>query len=203
MAKPTSKINWTKGNPSQSTISVEPSTGKKTAGWGVNERPPAQTFNWLFQNICEWIDFFEEETDAVAANRNEYDAVVGVDGTHATIPALLADPNIASKKNILVTDPQALSSPVTINQPDMNFTFKPQALISKVGVNNSAIVLDAPRIRFRGARFSGFSAGGDIALQLTTNANYCMIQDNYFVNCDTTIDDQGSLNSLTSNIEEV
>lgn len=64
--KPTSKIDWTKGNAAPASARTEPSPGKKTTGWTVNERPPFQFMNWLFYNINEWIDYLEDVTDSPA-----------------------------------------------------------------------------------------------------------------------------------------
>ena len=85
MAKPTSKPDWTVGNPSFGTVTVEPSAGKKQNGWDVGERPPRQFMNWLFFNIDEWIDYLETTTDALISLQGIYDAVVGVGGDFATL----------------------------------------------------------------------------------------------------------------------
>lgn len=39
---------------------IEPSAGKKAAGWAVDERPPAQWLNWLGWSAGEWIDYFAQ-----------------------------------------------------------------------------------------------------------------------------------------------
>ena len=36
---------------------VEPSSGKKDVGWEVDEQPPAQWFNWLFNLLYTWIQY--------------------------------------------------------------------------------------------------------------------------------------------------
>ena len=205
MAKPTSRIDWTESNTNQATVSVEPSAGKKLAGWGTGERPPAQTMNWLFQNIDEWLKYLEGEVDAAIAARTEYDAVVGVGGTHATLAALMSDTETqnGNNKNILVSDPQVFNAPVTLDVDDMNFVFKPQANIFKGTGTNRALVLDAERIRIMNARFANFSTSGDIPVELTSNSKYCIISQCYFLNNDGTIQDDGVANVLANNIEEV
>lgn len=60
--KPTSKIDWTEGNPSFGTVTVEPNGAKKQTGWEIDERPPRQYINWLFYNLDQWIKYFEVPT---------------------------------------------------------------------------------------------------------------------------------------------
>ena len=92
MAKPTSKPNWTLGNPSFGTVTIEPSAGKKQTGWTAGERPPHQTMNWLFYNIgTEWIDYLEGVTDALLNLQGIFDAVVGTGGDFTTLSDMVAD----------------------------------------------------------------------------------------------------------------
>lgn len=58
MAKPSSKLDWTVGNPDIATTTVEPDPSKKQTGWAVDERPGRQYFNWLFWIIDQWIKYF-------------------------------------------------------------------------------------------------------------------------------------------------
>lgn len=203
MAKPVSKIDWTVGNPSFGTTTVEPSAGKKLTGWTASERPPHQIMNWLLFNILEWLNYFETTTDGLVALQGTYDAVVGVGGTHGSLALLMADPNIANIKNILVTDPVTLTAPVVLNQNDMNFTFTPKAIIAKGVGANIGLSITAERVRILNGRFMNFSTAGDKAIQLSAASKYCMISQNYFVNCDSSIDDLGAVNGLFNNIEEV
>jgi len=39
----------------------EPSEGKKDSGYDFQERPPRQDFNWLFNLIYLWIQWFQQE----------------------------------------------------------------------------------------------------------------------------------------------
>lgn len=203
MAKPTSKINWTTGNPSFGTVTVEPSAGKKQTGWTASERPPFQVMNWLFFNILEWLNHFEATTDGLIALKGTYDAVVGVGGTHGSLALLMADPNIATIKNVLVTDPVTLTAPVVLNQNDMSFTFTPKAIIAKGVGANIALSITAERVRIMNGRFMNFSVAGDKPIQLQAASKYCMISQNYFANCIATVEDLGTTNGLFNNIEEV
>ena len=205
MAKPTSKPDWTVGNPSFGTVTVEPSAGKKQTGWTASERPPFQFMNWLFWNINDWIDYFETTTDSLTAIQGLYDAQVGTGGTHATLADLVADADYLAGdiKNVIITSDQALSSPVTISQPDVNLDFKPNVAIIKGIGAIKGLILDAERVRVRGGRFANFSDPGDIALELSANSQYCMVHENYFLNNDTAVNDLGATNSIVNNIEEV
>ena len=57
--KPTSKPQWTVGNPDIATVSIEPGGPKKVTGWLAGEKPPFQWMNWLFYNISLWISYLE------------------------------------------------------------------------------------------------------------------------------------------------
>ena len=203
MAKPTSNIDWTVGNPSFGTVTVEPSSGKKITGWTASERPAHQVMNWLFFNIWEWIKYFEMATDGLVALQGTYDAVVGAGGTHSDLASLMADPAIATKKNILVISPQTLTAPVVLDQNDMNFTFTPKAFLARGPGANVGLSITAQRVRILNGRLINFSTAGDKAIELTSASKYCMISQCYFLSCDTIIDDTGTANGLFNNIEEV
>lgn len=203
MAKPTSKPEWTVGNPDFATVTQEPSAAKKEAGWLPDERPPREFMNWLFYNFGEWIDYFETEIDSFSGQSVIFDAFVGAGGTHADFNALMADPEIANKKNVIVISTLAVDNPQIINQPGMNIWFKPQAGITKNGPTgaNIGLQIDADRVRIMNGRFLSFNDGGDIAMQI--NGNNCLAQGNMFNDNDTALDDQGNNNALVGNIEEV
>ena len=57
--KPASKPDW---NP-PATVVTEPSALKKAAGWSPGEKPFATHFNWLFQNISQWLDYVDTFSD--------------------------------------------------------------------------------------------------------------------------------------------
>lgn len=203
MAKPTSKIDWTVGNPSFNTLTVEPSAGKKLAGFGASERPAHQYMNWLFYNIYEWIKWLEGQADTVGAASTQYDAVVGTGGTHADFASLMADASIATKKNILVVSPQTILAPIVLSQDDMRVDFKPQAFIAKGPGANIGIQITGKRVKLSNCRFMNFSTSGDKALQLSAASQWCIVEKCYFYACDTSIDDLGTSNALSMNIDEV
>lgn len=43
---------------------VEPSTAKKALGW-IIEKPPFQFFNWLFNLIYQWVEWFDQGYEGV------------------------------------------------------------------------------------------------------------------------------------------
>lgn len=54
---PTQPTNW-----AQTGSKIAPSAGKITAGWTVNERPPAEWINWLDNNRDLWLKFLADVT---------------------------------------------------------------------------------------------------------------------------------------------
>lgn len=205
MAKPTSKIDWTLGNPSFGTVTIEPSAGKKQTGWTAGERPPHQTMNWLFFNILDWINYFETTTDSLTNLQGVFDAVVGTGGDYATLADLVASADWGNGllKNILVTSDQAISAPVTIDQNDVNIEFKPGVNVLKGVGANRALIIDAERVRITKGRFANFNAVGDIAIEVLGTASFVMIMENFFLNNDEDVIDQGGTQVLiTNNIQE-
>lgn len=205
MAKPTSKPDWTVGNPSFGTVTIEPSAGKKETGWTFAERPPFQTMNWLFYNINEWIDYFEDTTDDLVNLQGLYDAVIGPNGDFVSFSDMVADAGWAAGdfKNILVTSDQAISAPITIDQNDVNIDFKPGVSVNKGATSTRGLIVDADRVRISRGRFANFSTAGDAAIEIAASANHVMILESFFLNNDTSILDSGATNVvLSNNIEE-
>jgi hypothetical protein len=206
MPKPSSKPNWTVGNPDIATITVEPTNSKKQAGWLPDERPPREFMNWLFFNLGEWVDYLEEVTDDFADQSIIYDAFVGGGGTHADINALMADPDIANLKNILVVSTLAIDNIQEVDQPGMTFTFKAGAGITKNGPTGADVGIrlaaTADRTRIINGRFVGFNDPGvDKAIEILSDNNIiscCMFND-----CDTEIDDTTGNSVSNGNLTEV
>ena len=205
--KPTSKPNWTLGNPSFGVVTIEPSAGKKQTGWTAGERPPFQTMNWLFYNVgTEWIDYLEEVTDNLLNLQGLYDAVVGTGGDFATLADMIADAEwiAGDLKNILITSDQTISTAITLDKDDVNIECKPGVSIVKGVGTTRGFIIDAERVRILKCRFANFSAGGDAAIELAGTAKYPMVMQNYFVNNDTAVLDSGATAPLvTNNVDEV
>lgn len=203
MAKPSSKPEWTVGNPDFATVTVEPNATKKEAGWFPDERPPREYLNWLFFNINEWIEYFEGVTDLFATQGNIYDAFIGAGGTHVDVNAWQADAGIATLRNALVISTLAVDDPQVVSYDGCNLDFKPNAGITKNGPTGAVIGLQitANRIRVNNGRFLGFNVSGDKAVQLTGNNNIvhgCLFSDN-----DSSIDDVSETNLIGTNLVEV
>lgn len=206
MAKPTAKPNWTLGNPSFGTTTIEPSAGKKQTGWTSGERPPYQTMNWILFNIgTEWINYLETVTDSLLNLQGTYDAVVGSGGDFTTLADMVASAEwIAGDiHNVLVTSDQTISAPITIDQNDVNIEFKPGINVLKGIGANRALVIDAERVRITKGRFANFIDGGDIAIEVLGTAKYVMIIENFFLNNTQDVVDSGGTGVLiTNNIQE-
>ena len=57
LPQPASTADWTVGNGSFGSVTIEPTSGKKTTGWTPAERPSPQFMNWLFYNQDQWVKF--------------------------------------------------------------------------------------------------------------------------------------------------
>lgn len=203
MAKPASQIDWTEGNGDQATISVEPSAGKKLVGWGISERPPREYMNWLFQNIDEWLKYFETTTDGILSGGTEYDAIVGAGGTHPNIVALVGSAEwiAGTIKHVLIASSETLSAPVTLDKNDVHILFKSGVTIYS-GANATGLTIDADRVRLSNGRFADFDGAGDKAVVVSATANWAQVNNCYFFNNDTAIDDLAANSSLNGNVEE-
>lgn len=200
LPKPVSHINWTDGAPEKV---QEPTSGKKLLGWAFKERPPFEFMNWLFYRLDEWVKYFESITDELALQKQEYDAIIGIGGTHADFNDYEADPNVANLKNILVTKPLTLASNQIITQNDIAITFKPQAVMTKAVGCTIGLQLTGLRCKIYGGRFVGWNGVGDKAIQLTAPTKNFLVTGVSFVDCTTEIDDLGTNNTLVGNISEV
>jgi len=61
MAKPDNLPRWADQNPGGV---VEPNEAKKNTGWVVDERPPAQFFNWLLLKAYQWLQYLGRRSDS-------------------------------------------------------------------------------------------------------------------------------------------
>ena len=191
-------IDWTDGAVSKIT---DPGAPKKLLGWEAAERPAFTFMNFLFYVIDQWLKYFEAVTDAFVAQGLSFDAVIAPTGTHSDFNDLMADGDIANLKRVLVAAPLTLTSTQVIDQDEMEFIFKPQAIITKGAGATVGIQVTGDRNTFRGGQFKDFSTGGDIAFQLTNTADDNYLDGGLFTNNDTDVDDQGVnsvLNALRS-----
>lgn len=131
-----------------------------------------------------------------------FDAIVGTGGTHASINAVISDPNIANIKRVLVITSAALTTTQTISQDDMEFVFKAGVVYSKSSATKG-ISVNANRVTLIGGRFSGFSGGSDTAIQIESGKNNNFIQGARFNTNTADITDSGTGSLLANNIQEV
>lgn len=107
--KPSSKPEWTVGNPNFGTVTIEPTGGKKITGWTPGEAPPIQYMNWLFYNTDQWIDYFEGITDGILANITTIMGSLFSTNMVQEIPSGTADGS-----NVAFTLSQVPSSPANV-----------------------------------------------------------------------------------------
>jgi hypothetical protein len=69
---------------STSGTNTEPSSGKKAAGWAVNERVPAQWLNWLQWSAGEWVDYFARVLSGEAVT----DIAINAANPSASVPVI-------------------------------------------------------------------------------------------------------------------
>lgn len=122
---------------------------------------------------------------------NPYQATIGAGGncTHATLALALADANVTTYSRILLRDNiTGGASPLTLTKAGWQIDCAPGVTWAK-GVATKALIFDAANISVQGLTFSGFSTGGDIAVQLSANGGYGRVQNCKFISCDTEVDD--------------
>lgn len=194
--KPSAKPDWTSATPAART---EPTSGKKNTGWTIDERPAFQYMNWLFFNIDEWIDYFEEVTDGFIGFQAIYDAFVGTGGlaTHATINDAMVD--VSAGARILVLNSATINTIQQITKNNVIVEFQGNVVYTK-GTATTAIQVSADEVKIVGGKFSGFSTSGDKAIIIDSGSDYTQIRDSRFLNCDTDISDLASTSSISGTI---
>ena len=200
MAKPSSKPDWTVGNPSFGTVTIEPSAGKKQTGWAAEERPAYEYMNWLFYNLDEWIDYFETETDALIAGNLDYDVIVGAaaGATHATLAAAVADGTLATGVKVLILDSVgSLGTTIQLTKNQWEIHFKPGVTYTDGGAG-TGIQISADNCKIIGGRFTGFTT----AFTIDAGSDYNMLRDMWFSGNTTEINDLASTSSIAGTITE-
>ena len=202
LPKPTSKPDWTVGNPSFGTITIEPSAAKKLTGWQADEKPPHEFFNWLFFNVgTEWIDYLESITDEIAPTGELYDAYVGTSGTHADLNAAILA--VSDDARIFVIDALAVTSTQIISKDGLAIHFKDNAAVYSKGTAGTALQITADRVKIIGGRFTGFNGGGEEAIEITAAASNTLITQCSFFDNTTNVQDDGTNSTFVANVEEV
>jgi|LULL01.1.fsa_nt_gb hypothetical protein len=198
MAKPSSLPIWATD---PGAAIQNPGAAKNALGW-VAEIPPHEFFNHWQNLVYQWVSYFDGEIDAVAAQQNNYDAVVGVGGTDADLPAALA--RVGSQSKILVTADQVLAARVDIDTlTDLVIEFKPGVQITTVdNIPVAFQISNANRVQIIGGRFVGFNNPGDVVFDVQATAKNTAFFQSYFFDNDDEIQDNG-LNTEINVINEV
>lgn len=202
MPKPSQDAKWAT---SGSALITDPGIGKRDQGWIV-EIPPVEYFNWWMNNVGNWIEYLDQQVDAVVAIQGLYDAIVGTGGTHATINDVIADMGVnlpATDVRVFVKDPQTVTATQVIDKEGVELEFHPKANIAKGLTVVIGLQIDAQRVKIKGGRFLNFDEAGGIAIDMTSNAKNCIVKDNTFNNNTDEIADAGSNNIKVNNIEEI
>lgn len=201
-SRPTEKPEWTQGNPG---VQDEPTGSEKFGGFAPNERPPAQWVNWILANLSDWVDWLDQQ-EQLASEQVFFDATVGSGGTYADINALVAAIVLgADIKNVLVISNITVSATQVIPNTiaDLRIWFKKGCTIAKGAATTPGIAISGNRVEIRNGRFSSFSGGSDVAIQMEAASKNCRIVDNDFVTCTTAVANAGSNNQIAGTIEEV
>ena len=129
LPKPTTRPNWTYGNPNFGVVTQEPSSGKKLNGWDAGERPPREFVNWVFWILSQWLDYFESVTD------EEQDETV------TTITFAQSPYTALSTDDVILVD--ASTNTVTVNLPSAVGLVGHKFTIKKNDSTSNFVTIDA------------------------------------------------------------
>jgi hypothetical protein len=150
--KPSKNLDW---NPTESNV-TEPIAGLKAAGYVGDDLPLASNHNWIFNLTDKWLQWLQA--------CNEFDAVIGALGTHASFAALFADSNIANLKNILIIDKLTSTQTIPSAYKGKRYTFKRGAGIDPT--TGTGLIIQSEDNEILG--YVAYS--GSLGLQLTSTA---------------------------------
>lgn len=196
--KPSSKPEWMTGITGPEV--VEPSAGKKADGWNADERPPREFFNWLFQNISDWIDYLDEVGDFLAGYGEIYRAIVGTQDicTHATLAAALADSSVVPGDKILVLEDQIVNTTVQVTKNFIEIEFHKRASFIK-GTASTGLQISALNCKITGGRFQNWTTA---AILIDAASKNCMLRDITFVTNTVEVTDNSTNTSIVGCITE-
>jgi hypothetical protein len=184
MPKPSTKPDWTDGS---LTKVEEPSSGKKLLGWQLSERPSFKFMNWLFYNVDQWIDYFEEVTDTYAS---VYQAVVSPGGLTLQqahdLAAVVSGSRIYVKAGTYTVNAQ-----INFSKSGIRVDCAPGASFVKGSASTGLRITGDDNV-FDGLRFSSFSGGGDQAIEVAAGGDRNRILNTNFASCTTEINDLAS-----------
>lgn len=191
MPKPITKPSWLTGYAGAN--AVQPSGGKKAAGWIADERPPVEFMNWMFQSFSDWVDYVDEISGQLVAINQQFKAIVGTTGgssiaTHNTLAAALADAAVPAGSRILILESKVHAAVAQITKNNIEIVFGAGVTLSK-GAGTSCIQVSANNVRILGGRISGYSGGGDSAILVDVGSKNTILREIVFANCTTEIND--------------
>lgn len=202
--KPSLIPTWTDGDAGKLEA---PTTPKQTLGWVV-EKPNHKIFNWLSYYIGLWLQYLDQEVEAVKVVQGIWDAVIDAGGTHSDINEVMADPAIQGlgrPPRIFHKGPYTATTKQVVDIEGTEIVFGPGGEFAKGAALVVGLELDAPRVKINGGRFLNFNETGGAAIALTSNSDKCLITNNSFNNVTTDVDDSGAAspnNVIANNLIE-
>jgi len=137
-------------------------------------------------------------------------SAVGVIGaTHTSLQDVVDDVALAGELWVRIDIDDAIDTAITLSKPRWRIDFKPGVVYSKVGgAPTKCLVLQAEGIEINGGRFTGWTAGGDIAIEQQAAAEYCTVKGSRFgPSTDTEVDQSavpaGKMGPVSDTITEV
>lgn len=186
-------------------IRTAPSTPLTNTGYVGDQQPLPTDHNYLFGLNGDWVRYFDQQVQLANAQL-QIDATVGSGGAYADINALVAAiVGGAPIKTALVISNITFSATQVIPNTivGLNIYFKQGTTMAKGASTTPGISVAGQNINLYGARMSSFNGGSDVAIQLEATCKNSRVNGCNFLDCTTDINDLGTNNSLTDNIEEV
>jgi len=184
MAKPSSHLEWTVGNPDFATVTQEPTGPKKQTGWLPSEKPPREFMNWLFWRQDEWNKYFEFATDVLGLAGDLF--VGSGTGQYATLQ--LAHNAAVPGTRIIVCENATINSTITLSTGQLEVIFKP-GVVYTAGSAVSAVDISGSEITVRNGRWSGFTSR---TFSVISGAANTKLRDIVFTNPSTFLLDAGT-----------
>jgi hypothetical protein len=184
MGKPTDYPDWYPTGADANTI--EPSSGKKNAGFAALEKIAYQFLNWLFYSISAWIRYLDTVTG--------YDVVVAASGygaTHATLAAAISAVGSTPNLRVLLADSQSIA-PVTANVVGWRMYALSGVTYTKAS-GTTGITMAGAGTSLEGLRMAGYTTAGDKAITCTSAWTFGRVFNcNFAPSTDTDIDDSNA-----------
>lgn len=117
-----------------------------------------------------------------------YDAIVGtgLGATHSTIAAAISA--VSAGARILVTASEVINTTVAVNKANLEICLCPGVVISK-GSATKAFTVTAQGFDLHGGKISGFSAGGNKAVEFASGSEYGKVWGIRFASNTVNVDD--------------